>query len=563
MRYIMLLLVTAMTVFSAVSVKEMKKEKRYALLIANGLQAETDTDAAVKAAKRMETFLKQKHFKVTTAFNLNRSDLIKTFRKFDNQIDPNSVVAIVYSGRIIVDDDQSWLLPASLELESLRQLRLGAVSLNLLLGKLERHSPRLSLSLLDGYRYRDVKNGTSAERISAALRIFKSNDLLLHWSKGDRYSGFFDRMIRAAERSKEDIETIAKRLEHTGVLSSIAVAEFYFNIPDRILSDVDKAWARAETKNSIVGYEAFLIAFPESPYKQRAIDRIETLNRERNASDAMRKSVRESSDELQRRQEELEEQIRRLEALKAQRMRLETAEPARQQKASALYYEPEEMVEIPAGVYLMGSDRFANAVPVHTVTIKKPFLMSIYEVSNKAYKAFLDATGTKYRKKKLLENESAAVAYVTWEEARRYAKWLSKLSGKHYRLPTEAEWEYAARGGKDTPFSWGENPALAPQYAWMKRNAHGFVHTRGLLQPNGYGLFDMAGNVAEWCADAIYRYEDAPSESDRPYVDEDAMKVIRGGSFRSDAEELSCAFRDSNIPTYRSETIGFRLVREK
>ena len=175
----------------------------------------------------------------------------------------------------------------------------------------------------------------------------------------------------------------------------------------------------------------------------------------------------------------------------------------------------------------------------------------------------MKATGAKYRKKKLLKNESAAVAYVSWYEAKRYAAWLSKMTGKHYRLPTEAEWEYAARGGTDTIYSWGDNPAIAAQYAWMASNAHGFVHTRGLLQPNGYGLFDMAGNVAEWCLDAAApNYSGAPSVADRAVEDEDAMKVIRGGSYKSGVEDLAAARRDSNIPTFRSTAVGFRLVEE-
>ena len=209
----------------------------------------------------------------------------------------------------------------------------------------------------------------------------------------------------------------------------------------------------------------------------------------------------------------------------------------------------------------MGSEQFENAQPVHMVKVEKPFKMSVFEVSNKEYGAYLKATGVQYRNKKLLQNESAAVAYVSWDDAKAYAAWLSQVSGKHYRLPTEAEWEYAARGGSNTPYAWGENAALAPQFAWMALNAHGFVHSRGLLQPNGYGLFDMAGNVAEWCLDAaLPDYKGVPSVSDRAVVDQDAMKIIRGGSYKSSAESLSPYYRESNIPMYRSDTVGFRLV---
>ena len=326
------------------------------------------------------------------------------------------------------------------------------------------------------------------------------------------------------------------------------------------MTPVDKAWQRATAKNSVIGYEAFLIAFPDSKYKQAAAERIAAINAKKGSSavgaGASTASAQQESEKLKEAEAKLKAQQEELARLKAAQ-----GEPAVVQAEAAAYYEPAEMVTIPEGVFLMGSEAFDNAKPVHMVKIEKPFKMSALEVSNKEYTAFLKATGAAYRKKELLKNESAAVAYVSWEDAKRYAEWLSNKSGKHYRLPTEAEWEYAARAGSDALYAWGDNAALAPQFAWMAQNAHGFVHSRGLLQPNAFGLFDMAGNVSEWCLDsASPNYEGAPSEAGKAFDDEDAMKIIRGGSYKSEGKSLSPSYRESNIPTYRSDAVGFRLV---
>lgn len=562
--------------FSA-TVEQMKQEPRHVFIVANGLQNEMDEDKLVQSAKKAERYFASKGFKITIAYNLDRAELIKRFRAFDKSVRQNGVVAVVYAGRLITYNSQTWVLPADLKLESLDQLRLSAVSLNFILNKLQRHSPRVTFAVVDGYRYTGKENKTDAKRIVTSLAGVKETDSLVHWSKGMRDSGMLRLLVKQAGRSTESIESIAKGLSKSGVLSRVAVPDFYFNVPSSILSPLDKAWKRAEAKNSIVGYEAFLIAFPDSKYKQTAIDRIDVFNARQKAAqgtvaaatanrlDATLKRERElkaKSEALQKMQAELKAQEAALAVLKAEQAKArseineETSAPV-----VPVYLEPEEMVTIPTGVYLMGSEKFENAQPVHMVTVEKAFKMSAVEVTNKAYSLFIKATGTKYRKKKLLKNEYASVSNVSWDEANRYAKWLSTVTGKHYRLPTEAEWEYAARGGSDEEFSWGENAALAPQYAWMSRNARGFIHSGGLLQPNGFGLFDMAGNVAEWCIDAAMPdYKSAPSVSNRVVVDPDAMKVIRGGSFKDEGDALAPAFRNSNIPTFRSDTVGFRLV---
>ncbi len=564
MRFLILVLMMSVSLLFAATVEQMKSEKRYALVIANGLVSETTEDKAVASAQALVSFLKSKGFKTVTAFNLDRGELIKTFRTFDREVSPDAVVMIVYSGRMIVHDAQAWILPAGMKLEGLPQLRLAAVSFDFLLQKLQRHTPRVSLGVVDAFRYGSTPNTTDAEHILEATRDVKEADRLVHWNGSTASSPFFGQLIRTAGNGHDDMDGLADKLSKAGVNCRIAAADFYFNVPTELQMPVDKAWQRAEAKNSAVGYEAFLIAFPDSAYKQSAISRIDALQAKAKRSAAEKGTVSEKNKELQKVEAELKAQQEALARVKAEQEALAEGSAAEKTATGPLFYEPSEMVTLPEGVFMMGSNYFANSKPLRRVTVKAGLKMSAYEVSNKAYSAFLKATGTKYRKKKLLENESAAVAYVSWEDATHYAAWLSQVSGKHYRLPTEAEWEYAARAGSDTLFAWGDSAANAAQYAWMATNAHGFIHSRGLLQPNAFGLFDMAGNVAEWCQDgATADYKSAPSKAENVSSGNGAMKIVRGGSITSKGEELSPFYRDADKPALRSETVGFRLVLQQ
>ena len=540
MRFLFLFFTLGSALLFSATVAQMKNEKRYAFVIANGVTSETGEDKVVAAAMDMESFLKTKGFETASAYNLDRAALIKKFRTFEKKLEPNAAVVLVYGGRVVTYDGQTWMLPAAMNLEGLNQLRLAAVSFNFLLTKAQTHRPRITIGLIDAYAYSATKNETDAEQMISSMKGIKEKDILVQWNGKTQSSDFFARMVKTVGNEEDDIVVIAEKMEGTGTGQAIAQEDFYFNVPNTIMTPTDKAWQRAEKKNTPVSYEAFLIAFPDSKYKKTAEERIAAMTAKKQPVTTVQASGAVAATGA---------------------VAVKSAQATVSEGDKPVFYEPAEMVSIPEGVFLMGSEQFENAQPVHMVKVEKPFKMSAFEVSNKEYGAYVKATGVQYRNKKLLQNESAAVAYVSWDDAKAYAAWLSQVSGKHYRLPTEAEWEYAARGGSNTPYAWGENAALAPQFAWMALNAHGFVHSRGLLQPNGYGLFDMAGNVAEWCLDAaLPDYKGAPSVSDRAIVDQDAMKIIRGGSYKSSAESLSPYYRESNIPMYRSDTVGFRLV---
>jgi formylglycine-generating enzyme required for sulfatase activity len=206
--------------------------------------------------------------------------------------------------------------------------------------------------------------------------------------------------------------------------------------------------------------------------------------------------------------------------------------------------------------------------PMHEVEISKPFRMGVFEVTNAQYELF-DPEHRKLRGKLGFSKEDdEAVVFVSWYDAMRFCEWLSKKEGLHYRLPTEAEWEYACRAGTTTHFHTGDTlPAVFHKNArrsWYPDPARSgeeeVVSLKvGQTPPNAWGLYDMHGNVEEWCYDWYGPYESGKQIDPIGRVDGD-FKVTRGGSHGTEIYYLRSANRMGMIPEARNWLIGFRVV---
>ena len=226
---------------------------------------------------------------------------------------------------------------------------------------------------------------------------------------------------------------------------------------------------------------------------------------------------------------------------------------------------------IPAGTFLMGSpeseaDREDDETQ-HKVTISKAFYMQTTEVTQGQWKSVMGTEpwkGEDYVK----EGPNYAASYVSWDEAVAYCEKLSEKEGKTYRLPTEAEWEYACRAGTETAWSFGDDEKVLGDYAWYDENADDigekYAHQVGLKKPNAFGLYDMHGNVYEWCHDYYEEdyYKQSP-EKDPTGPTRGSFRVFRGGSWLIASRFTRSAFRSWDVADYRNIlNLGFRLVRE-
>ena len=285
------------------------------------------------------------------------------------------------------------------------------------------------------------------------------------------------------------------------------------------------------------------------------------------------------------------------------------------------------LVLIPAGEFMMGNresaaelakafdwpaGNFASAYPYHRVRITKPFYLGAYEVTVGQFRQFVGDTGYKtdveksgkggygysrkssehkaeytWRNAGFAQTDEHPVVNVSWNDAVAFCEWLSRKEGKMYRLPTEAEWEYACRAGTTTRFYSGDDPealaqvgnvADATMKAWFSEGmdnvptpimsqaikaSDGYVFTApvGRFRPNAFSVYDMHGNVWEWCADLGSSYYAQSPIDDPPGPSSGRGRVLRGGSWRTGAVFLTSACRNGYWPDAGECTWGFRVAR--
>ncbi len=227
-----------------------------------------------------------------------------------------------------------------------------------------------------------------------------------------------------------------------------------------------------------------------------------------------------------------------------------------------------QMVLLPGGTYSMGSPASALAPeeqPQHTVDLKA-FYLGRFEVTFEQYERFAAATGRSMPDDRGWGRGSRPVIGVSWNDAQAYADWLSSQTGEAYRLPSEAEWEYAARAGTDSPFWWGYEVERNRANCFDCESDWDFYSTApvGRFAPNGFGLFDTAGNVMEWVADCYHAsYTGAPVDGKARSHPDCAKRVVRGGAFNKPADSMRSAKRGAYPAGSRMEMLGFRVVRER
>jgi formylglycine-generating enzyme required for sulfatase activity len=262
------------------------------------------------------------------------------------------------------------------------------------------------------------------------------------------------------------------------------------------------------------------------------------------------------------------------------------------------------------GMGFLGADFFDDEYPQHRVRITKPFYLGTYHVTRGQFRQFVKDSGDKtdaekeykrgaagwdaekktiaetdfdkiysWRNAGFPQTDEHPVVNVSWNDAVAFCKWLSKKEGKTYRLPTEAEWEYACRAGTTTRYHSGDAPetlakvanvadatakAKFPEWKWTIKASDNYVFTSpvGQFKPNAFGLYDMHGNAWQWCADWYGKDYYGKSPADDPKgPDTGGTRVLRGGSWNYIPLIANSAFRDTNSPDIRNCITGFRVVR--
>jgi len=234
-----------------------------------------------------------------------------------------------------------------------------------------------------------------------------------------------------------------------------------------------------------------------------------------------------------------------------------------------------KLINLPAGSFLMGTgdtdhEWFCHSRPVREVRLDS-FQLSVYEITQAQYEKVMGSNPSLMK-----GDDSRPVEQVSWLDAAAFCNKLSELAGlmpcydirnrscifsrNGFRLPTEAEWEYACRAGTDTKYYTGNSESDLELAGWYRANSQGTTHPVGQKKPNAWGLYDMHGNVWEWCNDWLGNYADCRNENPRgPNIG--YSRVLRGGGWHYPAVGCCSAYRQRAKPEYRLSAVGFRIAR--
>jgi formylglycine-generating enzyme required for sulfatase activity len=208
------------------------------------------------------------------------------------------------------------------------------------------------------------------------------------------------------------------------------------------------------------------------------------------------------------------------------------------------------MIRIEPGNFMIGSSNGdPDEMPVHQVTISKPFLLGKYEVTQAEWRSIMGTNPSHFL------GDDLPVDNVSWKDCQELIRMLNTRTGGGWRLPTEAEWEYACRAGTIDDYA-----GVLDEMAWYEKNSGYTTHPVGQKRPNAWGLYDMHGNVWEWCQDweGAYSLWDVPN----PVGPSSGLfRVIRGGNWKTSAAKCRSAEREWNSPGFRSYSLGLRLAR--
>jgi formylglycine-generating enzyme required for sulfatase activity len=218
---------------------------------------------------------------------------------------------------------------------------------------------------------------------------------------------------------------------------------------------------------------------------------------------------------------------------------------------------------IPASEFYMGSEESVDEKPVHKVKINNPFYLGTYPVAQREWKAVMGDNPSGFK------GDDLPVEQVSWDKVQEFIKKLNKKEGTDkYRLPSEAEWEYACRAGTTTRYSFGDDESILGDYAWYATSLMSLMtkretHLVGRKKPNPWGLYDVHGNVWEWVQDEWHRsYDGAPTDGSAWESGDGAGRVVRGGSWNRIARDCRSAIRGRYVPRFRRSFLGFRILQE-
>ena len=585
-------LVVSLNVWCAWLTASAHAQDRVALVIGNdryqNLPADKQLAKAVNDARAVGAALEKIGFTVIRGENLDRQGMIDRIFAFTKQIKPGDTAVLFYAGHGVAISGGNYLLPTDVrpaapgEEARVRNMAIGEADI---MADIQERKARVTVLMLDACRdnpFRQPGLTRSVGNSRGLGRGAEGEGVFAVYSAGFGQSALDS--LGPDDRSPNSVFTrvLAPALSRTDTALSDLIIDVRESVA-KLAATVDHQQYPAYYDQTRGG-RVFLSGLPA---KEPSVIRRIPLSNASSPTGAQFKSSREDKP---------------LAATEIQS--IGPGDVFRECRDCP------ELIIIPRGSFQMGSPNYEKGhseseTPAHTVTIAQDLAIGRYEVTNRQYLAFINSVANdrgfdkRWFKSNLEESTSRSlgrissggtsyvaepgfddypVAFVSWEGAVAYTRWLSKMTGGSYRLPSEAEWEYGARGGSRTPYHFGYDvlqlcafgniadlEASKKYKNWrVQACSDGFSDAApvGKFRPNDYGLFDMYGNVAEWVEDCWHaNYQGAPADGSAWVLGADCnMRIVRGGSFKN--MYLRSAVRFQQRIFDQVESVGFRVARK-
>ena len=560
------LLLCAFFITSALTSSSWSQQRanQVALIIgnANYSDASAPLPAAVKDARALADEARRNGFDVDLKENLSKNDMQRAIDSFTGKIGSGTTALFYFSGFGIQLARQTYLVPLNAQIWSEDDTKRDGINLDDVVAEMHRKGARVKIVIIDAARrnpferrFRSLPAGLAA--LSApqnTLTIYSAAPgALINDSAGDT-SLFMNALIKemrtpniTAEdmfnRTRMDVSRASNSEQIPWVASSLVEA-FSFGGSAKVAAAPSPAPAPPPASS----HSAQSAPPPQPPAPVQTPAQGQAAKRPADASPSPAATAQRPPDEQR----------------PSQPVPTKTEVGKNPGDMFRDCAECGEMVVIPAGAFTMGSGAIYES-PVHKVTIAKPFAIGRYEVTFDEWDRCVTDKGCKFKPDdRGLGRGSRPVDNVSWIDVKEFLSWLSSKTGKTYRLPSEAEWEYVARGGTTTSYWWGRDVGQG-QANCKDCNSGNALQPMpvGSFKPNPFGVFDTAGNAAEWVEDCWNdSYRGAPQDGSAWTTGQCNWRVLRGGDYDSPAKLVasSSRFRYDNDVRYPAN--GFRVVRE-
>ena len=525
--------------------------RRFALVIANIRypDAPSPLQTIAKDGRLLAEELRRNDFEVELRENLRKEESQEVLDAFYAKLNAGSAALIYFGGYGMQVGRQSYLLPVNAQVWSETEVRRDGINLDAVLGEMNRRGARVKIAVIDAARTNPFERRFRASSAGLAPVDAPEGSLVL-------FSAPPGKVVR--EESGDTslfMRELGKELRAPNITAEEAFAHTRIGVA-RASKAEQVPWVASSLIEEFRFTKSSSLTVPSAAGPApRAVEPgppVRTPPRPSISAEAEAPAAPTPPSPVAALPVPVPPKVRAGDAKSANRQTLQDCDDC------------PEMIVVPAKAFEMGSTATPFERPIHQVTFAKPFAIARRETTVEEWNRCVEAGSCKYRPGGAeARSGSHPITNVSWFDAKEYAAWLSAKTRQTYRLPSEAEWEYAAKGGAVTPFAWGQQVGDGKANC---RNCLSSVNPElvnvGNFPENGFGLFDMAGNAAEWVEDCWNdSYRGAPQDGSAWQQGSCSLRVLRGGSFDSPATYIRPAARFRYDADVRYHANGFRLVR--